>query len=70
MDNVVQFRGKPAIFSTELRQKLETGNVPPETVTTVEQIICTHLIAIARRLAVAVGQHIGGKISRKLAANE
>lgn len=73
MDNVVNFRGKAPIFNQELRQKLETGiadltEKPHETVSTVEQIICAHIISIARRFAEMIGRRIGEKIAR--AANE
>lgn len=74
MDNVIKFPTKPAIFNQELRQKLEVGigeftDKPSETITKVEHIICTWLVAGARRFAESLGQKLGAKIVER-AANE
>jgi hypothetical protein len=71
MDNVLQFRAKGALFSNELKQKLETGvrpftEKPEETITTVEQVICTHIVAAVRRIAENLGRKFGEKIVEKV----
>ncbi len=70
-DNVIKFPSKNPLFNQELRNKLEQGvqqytEKPTETVTTVEQIICAHLVMGARRLAERLGQKLGEAIMKKV----
>lgn len=70
-DNVIKFPNKNPLFNSELRTKLETGvrpytEKPEETVMTVEQIICAHLVMGARRLAERLGKKVGEAIMKKV----
>lgn len=72
-NNVLQFKAKSALFGNELKQKLETSvrpftEKPEETISTVEQVICTHLVAAVRRIAEHFGRKTGewmvGKVAK------
>jgi hypothetical protein len=52
INNVIPLKPQYAIFNPGLRSQLEAVS-KPETVTTLEQIICTYAIVWARRTAIA-----------------
>lgn len=73
-ENVIKFPSKQPLFNQDLRQKLETGmqgytEKPVEAVNTAEQIICTWIVAVARRFAENLGRKIGEKIVNKVTSN-
>ena len=70
--NVLPFPGKPAIFNAELRSRLESGIAPftdkqAAAVTTMEQIICTFIVARARSFCTDLAQRWGVKAAKKIA---
>lgn len=74
-DNVIPLHGKKVLFSPDLRSSLETGvtpftEKPAETVTTVEQIICTHIVSTVRRVAENLGRQFGQKIVKAVSNGE
>jgi len=71
--NVIDFNRyrSYALFAPPLRQKLEAGvtaytDRPAEAVSSVEQIICTHLVAFCREFAVRMGTRAGEKLAGKM----
>ena len=67
-NNVIPMKPKYAVFAPELRGSLESGikpytEKPSEAVTAVEQIICTHLVELARRGAAKLARWVGEKIT-------
>ena len=63
------------VFNPHLRKKLEEGvstltEKPAETITTIEHIICTTIVAFFRQLATNLGQKAGNKITQAMAGNE
>jgi len=60
-------KGNYAVFNPVLRKNIEAGissmtDKPSEVVTTVEQIICTTLVAAVRSVAQSIGEAVGSKI--------
>lgn len=69
--NVLEFRAKGPIFNPDLRKRLEEGvgshtEKPAEVVTTVEQILCSYIVQIARRWATNLAEKAGKKVAQRL----
>ena len=76
MDNVIKFpNNSTTILNPELRTRIEDGlkpftDKPVEATTTIEQVICTYAIYLAKRFAETMGKKLGDKIASKIASNE
>lgn len=70
---VIPIRPIFALFNDDLRKKLEDSvngftTKPGETISSIEQVICTHLISVVRKVSVSIGQKIGRRIAGRMVA--
>lgn len=73
-DNVIHIKSRFSIFNPELKTRLEAGasqytEKPTETVSAIEQIICTYLVEVVRRSAEKLARRVGSSITGERVSN-